>query len=279
MSPVLSRADLILTSEVPGADEPKHEGDTQEITKTYSPASTFKLIIELAALESEVAAYNTVLPAADREKQSGKKELDGREAMFYSSNDYFLKLVEKMTPQIVMEMANRCAFGHAQGDNRDIMKAEPRDWAHGGKIIYISPAQQHAFMRQVAKKALPVKPVTLEGLMNTMEWPGRAGYRVFAKSGSFDKVYWFTGVAVKEGQPSKVITVLVTAKDGTRDQAIERFYALLGPATAGEPAVPQKPEPPSVPSPAPQKPQITPGAPTPLVPREPKETNAAPVKP
>lgn len=236
-------ADLILTSEVPGSSEPKIQGDLKEIAKTYSPASTFKIIITFAAVENEVANAYTVLKAPDREKLAGKTDLNGREAMFFSSNEYYLHLMERLSPQTVVDMAKRCGFGNAVGDDAAPMKANAKDWGHGGRIIYISPAQQHTFMREFAAARLPLKPHTMEETLKTMEWPGRAGYKVYAKSGSFDKIFWFTGMAVKEGAPTRVITVLVTAKDGTRDQAIQRFYEQLGPPAAGEPAIPQKPDP------------------------------------
>lgn len=214
------RADVTLLSDIPGAEVPYISGEESEAEKAFSPASTFKMIIALTAFEQKIATPETELTCQDAHLSPKPQVLKFQKAMQDSSNDFFRQLVDKLTDEQLLEMARRCEFG-------TIPVAAPKDrkdWVHGGGIR-VTPLQEHRFLRKLIRGKLLVSVESQKQLMAVMAWPAvEAGVNVYGKTGSYEKTYWFSGLAVKAGGAVRVITVTLTAEDANRSRAIQRFY-------------------------------------------------------
>lgn len=214
------RADVTLLSDIPGAEVPYISGDETEANKAFSPASTFKMIIALTAFEQKIATPETELTCTDPYLSPKPQVLKFQKAMQDSSNDFFRQLVDKLTDAQLLDMAKRCGFGEVTGE----APKDRKDWTHGG-VIRVTPMQEHQFLRKLIRGKLPVAVECQKQLMAVMVWPAvQAGVNVYGKTGSYEKTYWFSGIAVKAGGAVRVITVTLTAEDANRARAIQRFY-------------------------------------------------------
>lgn len=213
-------ADVTLLSDIPGAEAPYVSGDQSEADTAFNPASTFKMIIALTAFEQKVATPETELTCLDAYLSPTPQLLKFQKAMQDSSNDFFRQLVAKLTDAQLLDMAKRCGFGTVTGE----APKDRKDWVHGG-VIRVTPRQEHQFLRQLIRGKLPVDLACQKQLLSVMTWPQmEAGINVYGKTGSYEKTFWFSGLAVKAGGAVRVVTVTLTAEDANRARAIQRFY-------------------------------------------------------
>lgn len=213
-------ADVILVSDPEQGAAPELIGNEKEADAFFSPASTFKMILTLAGLEQGKAAPETRWICRDAFLPQRPMELNLTQALYYSSNEYFLHLEDLLKPDDFLEMGRRVHFGE---EKIALAKVKREDWKHGGAFL-ITPRQEHAFMRSLARQELPVSKTVGETLQRVLQWPdSHSGVHAWGKTGSWDHCYWFTGLA-ERGNRRRVITVLLTQNGSTRDQAIARFY-------------------------------------------------------
>jgi len=215
-----AKADVTLISEIPGRDVPVISGAAEESEKSFTPASTFKPIITLVAFKKDKVTLRTHMACSDSYLPMPKPaDLDLQQAMYYSSNQYFGALAEKVGGEALLEMAALCHFGNAPGTQpQDLM-----EWAHGGGIL-VTPLQEHAFARRLAQDELPVDKKIQDELKQAMTWPATAsGREVHGKTGSMSGIFWFNGFC-RAGDKVRVITVMLNRPGATRDEAIKAFY-------------------------------------------------------
>jgi beta-lactamase class D len=240
------RADVVLMSDVPlsnapsntpAKEEPFASGSKEEADKEFSPASTFKMIIALTAFEKKIAAPDTKLLCVDNVIAGQGKPLTFQEAMYTSNNDFFRQLIARLKDEDLFDMATRCKFGNAKEGS---MKSR-EDWIHGGPFR-VTPRQEHAFLRALIRGKLPVEVACQKDLMTVMRWPvDQPGVYVYGKTGSWEKTFWFSGIAVKSGSV-RVMTVTLTAPGASRAKAIGRFFALINrPIESTDDATPENP--------------------------------------
>ena len=216
----MAQADVVILSDVPGSDKPLVSRETEQADEYFSPASTFKMIIALVAFEKGIATAQTVHLCSDNHLPTKPLKLDFQQAMYYSSNDYFVALMDKIEGKELVEMAERCGFGKAVGP----MPGDKSAWRHGGNIR-VTPMQEHMFLRNLAQGTLPVDRRVQADLVRVMKWPSPVeGVKAFGKTGSWERTYWFSGMAVIEGQPDRICTVTLTSFGSDRDQAISTFF-------------------------------------------------------
>jgi beta-lactamase class D len=213
-----ARGDVILIRDIPGQDM-RILGKVEEADRAFSPASTFKMVVALTAFEQGIATPATQAECNDRFLPSRPMRLAFREAMQHSSNEFFQPLFRRLTPEQLVEMGTRCGFGTAPASKRPPVE----EFRHGG-IFRITPRQQQDFMKRLALGELPVSWRVQTDLLSVMEWPlgpAEKGH-AYGKTGSWEKVYWFTGMRRHSGGV-RLVTVLLTAADATREKAIAAF--------------------------------------------------------
>jgi beta-lactamase class D len=213
-------ADVTLVSGFPEPETAVIIGDESQTQKEFPTASTFKMIIALAAFDKGTANLDTQTICSDEFLPSKKPRLlNFQQAMYYSSNQYFEALLQKLKNSDLLEMAERCHFGKTFGDPpKDI-----KEWVHGGSIR-VTPVEEHEFMRRLAQRKLPVERKIQDKLIQAMTWPPTShGREVHGKTGSVRNTYWFNGFC-RDADHIRVITVLHTGAASSRDHAIQAFY-------------------------------------------------------
>jgi len=219
--PVL--ADVVITQELTPDTTPKIDGLASEARTAYSPASTFKMIIALAAFEQGVATPETKELCNDKHLKLRPMRLNFQQAMFYSSNDFFVKVMENLTNEEIAGMAEKCGFGEPKGK----MPENKSDWRYGA-TFRVTPLQEAAFLRKLAFGQLPASKSAQKNLVRVMKWPSEVeGVTVYAKTGSWERTYWMVGLAAyptADGQVFQSIVVTLKDRGSNRDKAIKRFW-------------------------------------------------------
>ena len=213
-----ARGDVILIRDLPG-EQVRIVGDPAEADRAFSPASTFKMIVALAAFEQGIASPETQAECNDPFLPSRPMRLTFPEAMRHSSNEFFTPLFRRLAPEQLAEMAVRCGFGTAE----TAAMSPVEEFRHGG-IFRITPRQQQDFMKRLALGELPVSWRVQTDLLKVMEWPLEAKEKgqAYGKTGSWEKVYWFTGLR-RFSEKTRLVTVLLTTPGSTREKAIAAF--------------------------------------------------------
>ncbi|MDD2706988.1 MAG: penicillin-binding transpeptidase domain-containing protein [Verrucomicrobiae bacterium] len=222
----LAAGDFIVLETEPEGGAKAVEGDPAAAGKTFSPMSTFKIIIAWAALETGTATPATTHRCTDRFIPGAPRDLTMANALFFSSNQYFVWLTKKMGANTVASFLNRSELlGHDTPEN---WLAEGLDSVVHAGNLQVSPNQQHAFILRVMKGQLASSQKIQSQLLECMVWPsGEKDILLYGKTGSSTGLAWFNGFGGKKDQ-FKAVTVLLKGKDANRDRAIRHFYARFG---------------------------------------------------
>lgn len=221
-----SAADVVVTQLLQPGAAPAIEGPASLARTPYSPASTFKMIIALAAFEKGTASPDTRELCHDKHLPLRPMRLNFQQAMLYSSNDFFTKLREQVSDEEIQNVAKRCGFGEITGE----WPADKGDLRLYSKIK-ITPLEMTAFLRKLAFGELPVKAQAQKDLVRVMSWPSEVdGVTAYAKTGSWDRTYWMVGLAVyptTDAPVFEVIVVNLTKSGSNRDKAVKRFWQIV----------------------------------------------------
>ena len=196
-------------------------GDASLIGETFSPASTFKIILTWTALDEKVATLQTAYPCADEYvPASVPQPLKMRDAMRYSSNDYFVQLA-KALPAGSIERRLKLISWPPLGKMSDA-----RAIVRGGDMK-ITIRQLHALTRQIAFGELP----STSKLKEAMNWESAdPDAKIYAKTGTYDGAAWMTGFSEKGGH-RRIVTILYTYQppvwQAAREKSTKHFLELV----------------------------------------------------
>jgi beta-lactamase class D len=205
-------------------------GDPALANAASCPASTFKLVIALAVLEEGIAAPSDRHACHDVSGGQGLREIDMREAMRCSSNEYFLWLVGRSRPEKIMGWAVRTGF---------VDRAVAGDWLGGdasavvrGGVLKVTARRLHDFTVRLMRGGLASTPEVQRMLEDVMSWPcPDPAVKVFGKTGAWGGAAWFTGFVERVGA-RKATTVLVPYKvpawRPARECAVGLFFDRAG---------------------------------------------------
>ncbi|MDX6765845.1 MAG: penicillin-binding transpeptidase domain-containing protein [Candidatus Methylacidiphilales bacterium] len=216
---------LVLTST--REDRAPHvEGPKERIDTGVCLASTFKVFLAWVALEEGLAGPDTRRVCTDAHVPGSPRELNLHQAMFYSSNDYFLQLFARFPQKKLDAYLLRSGL---------IGSTVPPGWlAASGRLVsggglLVSPAANHEFMRRVAFGQLASSPAVQLDLEAVMRWPGPGGGKApvfYGKTGVYGGAVWFNGFA-DEGT-RRVCTVQLPGSVAERPRAVAAFYRQWG---------------------------------------------------
>jgi beta-lactamase class D len=198
-------------------------GNTNLVSEAVSPASTVKIVIGWAALEEKIAVPETKHLCNDKHIIGTPRELSMKEAMFLSSNDYFLWLSEKIGIERLTKYIDQSRF-FSEAVPSNWYDQDPKSVIHGGHLK-VTPRQEHAFIQRIMNGEVTSTPDIQKKLLECLEWPSiNPEIQLYGKTGSYG-VYWFNGFG-KSKDGWKAVTVLMTGddKNASRDAAIEIFY-------------------------------------------------------
>lgn len=216
---------LALTSSE-GQASPVVDGPAEWVDQGQCAASTFKVFLSWVALEEGLAGPGTRLTSADKHVPGTPRPITLHQAMYYSSNDYFLKLFEKVPQQKIDAYLLRTGLA---GEKVPANWRTPERALASGGTLKISPRMNHEFMRRIAFGKLASTPAVQAALESVLRWPGpaaRAGQPpppvFYGKTGTFSGAVWFNGFA--DDGKRRVCTVYLPGTVDQRMDAISRFY-------------------------------------------------------
>ncbi len=201
-------------------------GDVDLLKNRYSPASTFKIIIAWAGIEIGLLGPKTEFLCHDRHIFPGGGKLGLHEAMFRSSNDYFVQAARRIGVATISRFLERSGLA---SDGAALMGFETGSFeiVKGGRLK-VTPARLHAFMVGIASERLTMPRETRTNLLESLAWPSSVpSVRLFGKTGSLRGSVWFTGFgAGPDGK--KVVTVFIRGGITRREEAVSRFLQRFG---------------------------------------------------
>lgn len=219
------QADFILLDQKEGG-ELIVEGRRDWIDKKVTYASTFKTLLAQLALREGVAGVGTEHFCADPYLAGGPRNLNMKEAMYFSSNDYFVWLATELGKERIEK--GIVEAGLAPGPLPEGWLKNWADIRRGGEL-QTSPKELQAWTMRIATGKGEEIPL----LHQVMEWPsGRDLFQLCGKTGTWGGAAWFTGFGRGKGEPARVVTVLVpyegTAWPPAREKATRLFYERFG---------------------------------------------------
>ncbi len=192
---------------------------TDRATKPQLPASTFKVLLALIALETgalrsadDVVKWDGT-PYPD--KPEWQKDMALREAMRTSSEPFFGVLATRIGRERLAEWVTRVSYGNGR-----IGTDPPRVWHDG--VLTVTAQQQLAFMDQLRRGALPFSANTIATVKASMLDSDINGRRIYGKTGTHTGnktqpgVGWWIGWVEGGKAPAAafVLSVELKAVDG-----------------------------------------------------------------
>lgn len=203
------------------------EGPEADRRKAFCPASTFKVLLAWAALEEGWAGPETLLETRDAHVPGSPRRITLHQAMFHSSNDYFLQLFAGERAAALDGWLVRSGLVEKPPAG---WRDDPRQRITGGGTLRVTPEANHALMVKVARGELARSPDVQRALEAVCRWPsGGSGLEVFGKTGVYGGSVWFNGFARRpDGSGLVVCTVRLPGSVPRRTEAVRTFYRTIG---------------------------------------------------
>lgn len=138
--------------------------NAKRCSERFTPASTFKIFISLAALEfGAIESSESVMKwdGVNREIESHNQDLSLRDAFRFSANWPFTELLSRIDPERLKQAVADSKYG-----NMDTSGS--RDWFWVDGALRISPNDQVEFLRRLDEKALPFSLRTIDTVREMM---------------------------------------------------------------------------------------------------------------
>lgn len=168
-----------------------------QYTMPFSPASTFKILNSLIALQTKVAPdENFELPwdGKDRGNDLWNKNTDMKSAFRNSTVWYYQELASRIGEKKMKKYVKRAHYG-----NEDISGGITQFWLTGG--LRITPKQEIEILQKLYKNKLPFSNRNQEIVKNLMLQEDTLGYQLRFKTGwavdGKTNIGWFVGYVTK----------------------------------------------------------------------------------
>ncbi|MEO0454674.1 MAG: penicillin-binding transpeptidase domain-containing protein [Verrucomicrobiota bacterium] len=188
------------------------------------PASTFKVLLAWAGLNSGVWKSSDLIPASDRRIPGSPKRYSLKQALYYSSNEFFIPWSKKIGKERLTQYLNLSGIWEKE--------IEP-SWLAGGwstvksgGSLKVTPEQNHAWMMMVAKgDGLGMYRDQFKDFHDALEWPcSDSELRLFGKTGVWGGAVWFNGFGRSSEDKTTIVTVFLKGSLERRNEAISLFY-------------------------------------------------------
>lgn len=180
------------------------------------PASTFKLMLALIALETaalksadEIVPWNGK-PYPDR--PAWQRDMALREAMQTSSESYFGVLAERIGRERLAAWVQRVGYGNGR-----IGPTPARVWHDG--VLTVTARQQLAFVDRLRRGDLPFSAGTIAVVKAAMRDDDANGTRIYGKTGTHrdadrdGNAWWIGWVEGPQGDASFALGIDLTSTD------------------------------------------------------------------
>lgn len=168
-----------------------YEYNSPRNSQAFLPASTFKILNTLIALETGVIKDDVSVLTWDgiqRDFDIWNQDTNLRQAFKNSTVWFYQVLARKIGSERMQHFINQTSYG-----NQQIGKPENIDnfWLEGD--LRITPKQQIEFLQKVQSGKLPFSKRNLNLLKDIMIVEKTPDYTLRAKTGWVDKTGWFVG--------------------------------------------------------------------------------------
>jgi len=175
-----------------------YEHNSPRNSQAFLPASTFKILNTLIALETEVIKDDVSILTWDgikRDFDVWNQDTNLRQAFKNSTIWFYQVLARKIGNERMQNFVNQVGYG-----NQQIGKPETIDkfWLEGD--LRITPRQQIQFLQKVQSGKLPFSKQNLNLLKDIMIVEKTPNYILRGKTGWVDKTGWFVGYLEQNNQ-------------------------------------------------------------------------------
>lgn len=178
-----------------------YSNDFELAEKGYLPASTFKIVNTMIALETNVIKdENSILKWDGKERflKTWEKDLTVREAFQASCLPCYQEVAQQIGTARMKSYLNKLHYNNMEVDESTISNF----WIQGKSVI--SPFEQVDFLKRFYTKKLPILNTTYDKMIRIFEKENTPTYRYFGKTGwSTDQDInngWFVGLVEKNKQ-------------------------------------------------------------------------------
>jgi beta-lactamase class D len=194
--------------------------DRERCHQRFIPASTFKIVNALIALETGVAGDENHPIAWDGVKRgvsAWDRDHTLKSAFAASAVWYYQELARRIGPERMQHHLDKLAYG-----NGDIAGGIDRFWLTGG--LRISPLEQIALLVRLHRGQLPFSARSQDIVKSIMIQRQGEGYTLRAKTGwaQLDQdIGWYVGY-IEKGGDAYFFATCVTSAPGNKDFARSR---------------------------------------------------------
>lgn len=221
----------------PGAWLIQREGDQVRVVhgetladKPQPPASTFKILLALVALETgALRSADEVVPWDGRKYPNAPEwqaDMALRQAMRTSSESYFRVLADRIGRERLAAWVTKVGYG-----NGLVGPQASRAWHDS--VLTVTARQQLAFIDRVRRGDLPFSPATLATVKAAMLTREANGRRVYGKTGTSSNdngqtgVGWWIGWEEGKGRATSFVLEVELKTLDSRDKRIALGERLL----------------------------------------------------
>lgn len=165
------------------------------------PASTFKIVNTIIALETQVLTDENTIMRWDGKKRRfdfWEKDMTVREAFHASCLPCYQEVARKIGVKRMRTYLKRLQYPHMEVDENTI----DNFWIKGPSRI--SPLEQILFLQRFYSRQLPISAQTYDKMISIFEKEKNDNYRYFGKTGWSDDNNWnngwFVGIVDKGGK-------------------------------------------------------------------------------
>lgn len=175
------------------------EIDAQRCQQRFIPASTFKILNSMIALETgAVSDVNTTVrwDSVVRSVRSWNQDLDMKHAFSYSAVWFYQEMARRIGEEKMKFYVRKCQYG-----NMNIGGGIDKFWLTGD--LRISQDEQIEFLKELYSNKLPFSSETMNAVKDIMLQEDTLGYKLRAKTGwaqndSLD-IGWYVGWVETKG--------------------------------------------------------------------------------
>lgn len=188
----------------------------------YSPASTFKIINSIIALETGVVKtiHDTVAwDGVIRERKEWNKDTDMKSAFANSTVWYYQQVARKIGMITMQKWLDSLAYGIGS------VKTIDKFWLNNE--LKISPQQQLEFMEKLALRKLPLHMETYAAIEEIMQKETRGTSVLYAKTGwGYDgrDLGWYVGYVRSSEGVYPFVNLMISGAEVSPDFGSARIY-------------------------------------------------------
>ncbi|MGF1677750.1 MAG: penicillin-binding transpeptidase domain-containing protein [Candidatus Methylacidiphilales bacterium] len=201
-------------------------GDARLARTSASAASTFKVVIAWALLQEKIMDLDDTLEVGDRHVPGTPRHINMRQALYYSSNDFFVEAAQKLGKETLTRYVRKSGLYEGTVPD-DWLGEEWRPVVKGG-ALETTPIRNHLFMRTIAFGELDADRNVLEKLRSALAWPTEHPMiGLNGKTGVWGGAVWFNGFGSKQTK-TRVATVFARGGVERRTEVVNLFYHQWG---------------------------------------------------